>query len=205
MLAASSDGPEHPLLKGCDADALPQCAAGLEARALKAHAAQVRRHGHVLWLTLVGSLPMRLDDDATGAATYRYLGPLAGTGVPVGMQWGTGGAARFQPVGPGMAATVKLNAAPWPSPDGRLLGVAVAARPGQVGQVALWGRVGGQWRMLYSFDPDPGMGFEFKGWRADGAALRLAWHCPQQSGATQLRDGPYGWDLTPPPPAHCGD
>jgi hypothetical protein len=206
VLAASGDGPEHPLLKGCAADTLPLCAADLEARALKAHASQARRDGHVLSLTQgPAKLPMRLDDDATGAVAYRYLGPLAGTELHLVMQWVRGGPARFQPVGPGMASTVKLNAPPWPSPDGRLLGVAVAAGPGQVGQLMLWGRVGPQWRMLYSFDPDPGMGFEFKGWRADGAALRLAWHCPQQGGATQLRDGPYGWDLTPPPPAHCGD
>jgi len=204
--ATSSDGPEHPLLKGCLAQAWAQCTANQEARALKAHAARARRDGAVLWLTLgPGHMPMRWDDDATGAMAYRYLGPLAGTELHLVAQLGQGGTARFQPVGPGMAATVKLNAAPWPSPDGRLLAVAVAATTGQVGQLALWGRVGPQWRMLYSFDPDPGMGFEFKSWRTDGAALRLAWHCPQQSGATQLRDGPYGWDLTPPPPAHCGD
>lgn len=205
LAAHAADSPEHPLLKGC-AHQAPACLEVLEARALRAQASVARRSG--AQLTVVpgsGLAPLNFQDQAGDALVYRYLGPLPGTDLHLVAQLAQGGAVRFQPVGPGMGAGVRLNAPPWPSPDGRLLGVAVAATAGQVGQLALWGRVGPQWRMQYSFDPDPGMGFEFKGWRADGAALRLAWHCPRQAGATQLRDGPYGWDLVPPPPAHCGD
>jgi hypothetical protein len=203
--AASSDAPEHPLLKGC-ASAAPACAEVLEAHALKAHASVARRSGHQLWVTVIpGLAPLPLSDLPADALVYRYLGPLPGTDLHLVVQIPQHGAPRYVPLGPGMAGTVRFNAPPWPSPDGRWLAVAVAASGGQVGQLALWGRVGPQWRMQYSFDPDPGMGFEFRGWRADGAAMRLAWQCPKQSGATQLRDGPYGWDLVPPPPAHCGD
>lgn len=203
--AATPEPPEHPLLKGC-ASVVAACVEVLEAHALQAHAAVARRSGNQLWVTPIpGLAPLQLSDQPADAVAYRYLGPLPGTDLHLVVQLPRQGAPRYLPLGPGMAGTVRLNAPPWPSPDGRLLAVAVAARAGQVGQLALWGRVGPQWRMQYSFDPDPGMGFEFKGWRGDGAALRLAWHCPQQTGTTQLRDGPYGWDLVPPPPGRCGN
>lgn len=202
--AAGSDAPGHPLLKAC-APTTRACAERLEAQAIKAQATVARRAGPQLWLsTVAGQAPLQLSDQADGALVYRYLGRLPGTDLHLVAQIPQHGAPRYLPLGPGMAGTVRFNAPPWPSADGRWLAVAVAASGEQVGQLALWGRVGSHWRLQYNFDPDPGMGFEFRGWRADGAALRLGWHCPQHSGATQLRDGPYGWDLVPPPPAHCG-
>jgi hypothetical protein len=198
---AAGASPTHPLLQGCGNAPTPACVDRLEARALKAPLA--RREAGVLRLSLGQGEPQLLADAANGSLRYRYLGPLAGTDLQLVATVTPMARAGFVLVGTGVSGALRLPAAPWPSPGGLLFAVAASAQGDEPGGLQLWHRVGSQWRLLMRFDPPPGMGFEVQGWRADGAALHLGWECPGHRGTTQLRDGPFGWDLVPQPPPAC--
>ncbi|MFD2452970.1 hypothetical protein [Ideonella paludis] len=57
------------------------------------------------------------------------------------------------------------------------------------------------------------MRLSFKGWRGDGGAVRMDWQWQRggspctpigaTAGQVQLRDGPYGWEITPELPLRC--
>lgn len=64
-----------------------------------------------------------------------------------------------------------------------------------------------RWRQQFRFDPPPGLALAWQRWRQDGLAAHLQWRWQgpsarcQQQGRTQLREGPYGWELFPAPPS----
>ena len=199
--AAAETPVGHPLLRDCGANGM--CTSAQEARALADPQAAARRERGVL---RVGRDEARLQHfDDTEAGRFLYLGPLGETGLHL-VQWlQAGQPARYRLAGPGSPPDLVLDAAPWPSADGRLIAVAVPAGNGAAGSLTVLQRVGVAWRLLYRYEPAPGLGFAFRGWRADGAAMRLDWACAAHSGVTpvQLRDGPFGWDLVPPTPPAC--
>lgn len=138
---------------------------------------------------------------ASQAAPPAAPDPLAGTGLQLQDVPTEGQAMRYRLQGPGAPGLI-LDGPPWPAPGGRLLVVATLAQDGQAGGVLLLGRVGTAWRLLYRFEAVGRLGFVFRGWRSDAVSARLDAVCG--SGAPtviHLRDGPYGWDLTPPPAA----
>jgi hypothetical protein len=214
MPAAEPPPAAHPLLKFCETEPTPACGAALEARALREHPEAARRDGAVLLVNTPSGEPLRLEDRPDtvpeGALQHFYLGPLAGTESLLVQLWSPGQPARYLLLSGGMTA-LALEAPPWPAPSGRLLVTVAPATAGETGGVSLFNLAGNQWRRLYRFEPAAGLGFTFHGWRADSAALRLDWAwraglCGEHaaaSGSTQLRDGPYGWDLFPALPTRC--
>jgi hypothetical protein len=188
------------------------CAASAETRALREASARARREGASLFLTRADGA-MRFDDVA-GHQRHRYLGPLDNTGLDLVAGW-RDGHTHFWLVDPASARVLQAGALPWPSPDGRLLVVAAPTLGAQGGTLDLYLHAGPRWSRLYRLEAPPGVGFEFQSWRADGAAVRLAWirrsvagakattGSDACSGTIQLRDGPYGWDLVPELPDRC--
>lgn len=204
--AADPPAPTHPLLKPCETPSMPHCAAELETQALRSHPTLAQRDGATLALTPAQVEPQTFVNGADGSPSYHYLGPLAGTDLQLLLMQASGQSPRFLAVDPAAGARLMLDAPPWPAPGGRLMVVTAAAHGGQAGSVALFHRVNAQWRLLFRFEPMVGMGFQFRSWRQDAASLRLDWVCegsPARTGALQLRDGPYGWDLVPAAPASC--
>lgn len=210
LAAAEPPPPVHPVLKACDGEVTPACGTLLESRALREHPGLARRDGATLWLTPPTGEPQRFDDGPEGTPRQFYLGPATGTDSPVVLTWARGQAPRYGLAGGG-AAPLMLDAPPWPAPGGRMLVTAALASADQPGSVSLFLRVGAQWRRLVRFEPASGLGFVVRGWRGDGAVVRLDWvwragTCGEHgvaTGTTQLRDGPFGWDLFPPPPTSC--
>lgn len=188
-------GSGHPLLKGCE-PALPEaCTEALELLALRQLAGGVQRDG--AQLHFAKGTPAQLDDSEADGR-HRLLGALGDSGLLLVLRQRSGQPPEFLLQGPG-ALNRPLPDAPWPAPGGRLMALASAARSGQPARLWLLGRVGAQWRVLEQLEGRPGLGFSVLGWRSDGAALRLQWHCADSTatGALQWRDGPYGWDLLP--------
>lgn len=189
-----------------------ECAASAESKALRDAAARARREGGRLSLSHAGG-GLQFDDVA-GSQRHRYLGPLDNTGLDLVAGWREGHA-HYWLVDPTSARVLDADALPWPSPDGRLLVVAAPTRGAQGGTLDLYLHAGPRWSRLYRLEAPRGVDFEFQSWRADGAAVRLAWSrhavpgtasaaaSESCSGPIQLRDGPYGWDLVPELPDRC--
>lgn len=184
------------------------CVDAAEAKALRDPEPPARREGRQLQLSLPSGV-LRFEDDITAGRRHRYLGLLDGTGwlLVAGLK---AGQTHVWLIDPQTSLQLELDGLPWPSPDGRLLAVATPARADQGGLLALHLRAGQRWSRLYFFEAPKGLGFEVKSWRQDSAAVRLGWTRQPAAGAaagcnglTQLRDGPYGWDLVPEVPATC--
>ena len=117
----------------------------------------------------------------------------------------------FEWVAPGAQSALRLDALPWPAPGGRLMVVVAGADGEPGGSITLWQRAGNRWSQQFRYEPPGSVIYQFHNWRADGAALRLDWQrgatsgqrCQPRQGSLQLRDGPYGWDFVPAPPAAC--
>lgn len=213
----------HRAVAACDAPPTESCLAAIEAVALKDAAGRVERNGP--WLNLqTGSGPVRFDDRRSvvvsttpvgATARNYYLGTVEGSDAQLVMSLPPGAplaAARYWLVGAAGPPVLGLDDLPWPAPGGRLLMVARPAGAGRTSTLALYLRVGTRWTQPYRFEAPNGLSYSFKGWRADGAAVRLEWAitgptkaCADsgEHGSIQLRDGPYGWDLVPPLPPTC--
>lgn len=186
------------------------CAASAETKALREAQPRARRDG--MRLTIAQANGTLQFDDVAGQKRHRYLGPLDNTGLDLVAGW-RDGRAHYWLADPASARVLEASALPWPSPDGRLLVMAAPAVGEQGGTLDLYLHAGPRWSRLYRLEAPRGVGFEFLSWRADGAAVRLAWTRRSAgaagtgsdtcSGAIQLRDGPYGWDLVPELPDHC--
>lgn len=179
-------------LQRCASDAA--CLATAEAQALREVPSLVRRDGAALILQFGLHPPARFDDQP--GLTHTYLGRLDGVllhvvraGSPHAL-WLVGGTGQ---------PPLKVEAVPVPAPGGRHF-VVVAGN-----SLALYQRSGPRWSLQFRYDAPAGLAWQLKSWRPDAAALRLDWHCAGQAtgGTLQLRDGPYGWDLVPEPPARC--
>lgn len=183
---------------------LGDCAEATEREALR----DPRWSGERTGLQLVlgpAPAPHRFED--RDGLRHRLLGELGQTGLALVVAQ-EGAVHRFWLVDLASPRAWSLPSLPWPSPDGRLLALPSGpdASEASEGGVSLWLRVGTRWTRPFVFEA-PGLQLEGRGWRADGAAFRLQWSragTPKRcTGALQLRDGPYGWELVPPPPAHC--
>ena len=183
------------------------CADKAEAQALAATAGRARRQGSVLALSL-SSGPQRWEDLAAAGHRYRFLGELDKTGLTLlaGLR---AGQPLYWLIEPDSGRVLEAPMVPWPSPDGRLILVAVPDRPDAGGSLTLYLRSASRWTRQYLFEAPSGLGFSFRSWRMDSAAVRLVWARRATEGRagceglTQLRDGPYGWDLVPEPPMAC--
>jgi hypothetical protein len=211
--------------QACLAQAQPlSCAASLEAHWLQRRHNPIQRQGLQLIAHWPGAKPMVLVDDSPGAAPV-LVGPLS----PDNDSWlialwpFKANRPRYALAYAGANNALHLAGLPWPAPHGRLFvtlddtltsGADTPAAPGQGHSVDLWQRSGARWSRLVHYEAGAGLTFSVKGWRADGAAVRLLWQaqpgeCSRgplsaTAGELQLRDGPYGWDFVPTPPAVCG-
>lgn len=184
-----------------------RCAAARESTALIQAPGVASRLATRLQLNLGGSAPLQITDAADGSRQHFLLGPLADTDAWLLALIEADRPARFLLVSSGNAQPLHLADLPWAAPGGRLLAV-VDESPDQAGNVALLQRAGKRWMQIFRYEPPAELRFQFKGWRADGAALKLGWQrkpspCKPSEGLIQLRDGPYGWDFVPALPASC--
>jgi hypothetical protein len=179
-------------LQRCANDAA--CLAAAEVLALRDAAGMVRRDGAVLTLHFGLQAPARFDDQP--GLGHTYLGRLDGVLLHVVR---AGASHALWLVGESGQPPLKVAAVPVPAPGGRHF-VVVAANT-----LALYQRSGPRWSLQFRYDAPAGLAWQLKSWRPDAAAVRLDWHCAGQAtgGSLQLRDGPYGWDLVPEPPARC--
>jgi hypothetical protein len=183
------------------------CADKAEALALAATGSQARRQGGLLTVNLASGT-QRWEDQPAAGHRHRYLGELDKTGLALlaGLR---SGQPMYWLIDPASGRVLEAPSLPWPSPDGRLVLVAVPERAGTGGSLTLYLRTANRWTRQYLFEAPPGLGFSFRSWRMDSAAVRLVWARRAAEGRTgcdgltQLRDGPYGWDLVPEPPAAC--
>lgn len=182
------------------------CVAARETQALAEHTLTARRVGAQLQLRL-GYTPGRWTTLANDGQT-RYLGELDDSGLHVLLVQTPGQASQFKLVSRLGSLPLTLDAPPALSPDGLRLVVVAQPASDRPGSITLWQRVGARWAQKLRLEPGSDLGYQFDGWRQDGAAVRLRWqrmaaNCAPQSGRSQLRDGPFGWDLYPEAPAPC--
>lgn len=189
-------------LTRCAADAA--CLARLEPDALRAAGGAVRREGAALTLRFGPHPEARFVDQPP--LRHHYLGRLDGLALHLVRGEGAGATPAWWLVSEAGQAPLRVDAPPVPGPGGRHFVVALGHT------LTLYQRAGERWSRHYRFEAPEGLRWEVRGWRADEAAVRLAWHWPQApqacpgqpaNGLLQLRDGPYGWDLVPQAPRHC--
>lgn len=179
-------------LQHCAGDAA--CLSAAEAQALREVPGLVRREGASLTLQFGLHPPARFEDQP--GLTHTYLGRLDGVLLHV-VRAGSPNALWL--VAESGQPPLKVEAVPVPAPGGRHFVVV------QGNALALYQRSGPRWSLQFRYDAPAGLAWRLRSWRPDAAALRLDWICSGQAtgGTLQLRDGPYGWDLVPEPPARC--
>jgi hypothetical protein len=200
--------------QGCVEDgALAACAGRHERLALAQAPGRAERHGAELRLRN-GSEPgpgysdREADPAGPGRHAY-YLGSLDGLDADLVLILADGQAPQFDWLAAGSPSPLPLPALPSPSADGRWLLVVSAPDNGAQASITLVQKVGARWSQQFRYEPPAGLRYNFLGWRSDAAAVRLAWRrevatgCGPRQGLIQLRDGPYGWDFFPAPPAAC--
>ncbi|HSI49765.1 MAG TPA: hypothetical protein VLA61_15955 [Ideonella sp.] len=206
------------------------CADAREPAALALAGEQrAKREGDTLTLQLFGPGEQALvliDQPATpraasstavsaGGLRYRLLGPLEHADAWLVAQVAAGDdtrAPRLRLFSAGNPAGLLLADWPWVAPNGRLIVVVDSPESGHApGSVTLLQKAGARWSQVFRYEPAASTHLYFRNWRADSAALRLDWQRsgPNCAGAAQgtlqLRDGPYGWDFVPEPPAACAN
>lgn len=205
-LASALSGPAGAVapetIQRCGGEA--DCLARLEAAALSGSGGTVRREGAELTLQFGQHPPARFVDQAP--VSHQYLGRLDGVLLHLVRVGQPGRPSRWWLVSESGQAPLPVDAIPVAGPGGRLFVVA-----GGNG-LALYQRAGPRWSLQYRYEAAPGLSWAVRGWRADGAAVRLDWIWPDApaactgqpaQGQLQLRDGPYGWDLVPAAPRRC--
>lgn len=189
-------------LQHCGAE--PACLAQLEHAAIRESGGAAKREGLQLTLQFGLNPPARFVDQPL--LVHTYVGRLDGMALHVVRASSPAQRALFYLIGESDQAPLRVEALPVPGPGGRNFVVANG------NTLTLYQRSGARWALQYRFEAAQGLIWAVKGWRADAAAVRLEWLWPeapaacqgqQAQGALQLRDGPYGWDLVPPPPARC--
>jgi hypothetical protein len=192
--------------QSCLPAAVSACAAAREAQALATHQQVARRVGSQLQLRS-DHTPSRWTVIANDPLTA-YLGELDHSDLNLLLVQTPGRAPQFKLVSRGGSLPLTLDAPPAPSPDGLRLVVVAQPETDRAGSITLWQRVGARWAQKLRLEPGPDLGYQFEGWRQDGAAVRLSWQrvaasCAPVKGRSQLRDGPFGWDLYPEAPPPC--
>ncbi|OYT89559.1 MAG: hypothetical protein CFE46_03900 [Burkholderiales bacterium PBB6] len=188
-----------------------ECLQIRETRALTEASGSVSRNAARLTVQRPDAPPVAFTDDST--SRHHFLGAVDELQASLVLQQGPEQPARVWLV-PAQGQPLKLDNLPVPAPGGRLLAVVgtgevvVGDAPGSAtSRISLWQRAGARWSRQFSFSAPEGVQFQWRSWRADAAAARLDWqrqgHCGPSQGSVQLRDGPYGWELYPEPPAAC--
>ncbi len=188
-----------------------ECLQIRETRALTEASGSVSRNAARLTLQRPDAPPVAFTDDAT--SRHHFLGAVDELQASLVLQLVPEQPARVWLV-PAQGQPMRLDSLPVPAPGGRLLAVvgtgdaAAGDAPGSAtSRISLWQRAGLRWSRQFSFSAPEGVQFQWRSWRADAAAARLDWqrqgHCGPSQGSVQLRDGPYGWELYPEPPAAC--
>ncbi|MBQ0935403.1 hypothetical protein [Ideonella paludis] len=211
--AACSLSPENlaEVLKQCPAKPDHACHALVEAQVLaRAPQGQVSRQGPRLSLLHRRGKALVLDDalsDPAHALRHVYLGELGITDLQLVRTVGPAAPQALLLVAESGQPPMAADDVPWPAPGGRLV-VVVAPR-----SVTLWLRTALRWTQAFRYEPPAGVRLSFKGWRGDGGAVRMDWQWQRggspctpigaTAGQVQLRDGPYGWEITPELPLRC--
>ncbi|MGM9488704.1 hypothetical protein [Ideonella sp. YS5] len=186
----------------CAGDAA--CLSGLELAALRDSRGSARREGAELILQAGMQAPARFIDQP--ALSHRYLGRLDGLQLHVVRVASASQRPAWWLLADGGQAPLRVDALPIGGPGGRHFVMADG------NSLALYQRSGARWSLQFRLDAPAGLSWAVKGWRADGAAVRLEWIWPEApsacagqaaQGQLQLRDGPYGWDLVPEAPHRC--
>ncbi|MEK8044882.1 hypothetical protein [Ideonella margarita] len=188
-----------------------ECLQIRETRALTEASGSVSRNAARLTVQRPDAPPVAFTDDST--SRHHFLGAVDELQASLVLQQLPEQPARVWLV-PAQGQPLKLDNLPVPAPGGRLLAVvgtgeaAGSDAPGSAtSRISLWQRAGARWSRQFSFSAPEGVQFQWRSWRADAAAARLDWqrqgHCGPSQGSVQLRDGPYGWEFYPEPPAAC--
>lgn len=199
------------VLKQCPAQVDHPCHALVEGQVLaRAPQGHVSRQGTRLSLLHRRGKALVLDDDITDPAhalRHVYLGELGITDLQLVRTVGPAAPQVLMLVAESGQTPMAADDVPWPAPGGRLV-VVVAPR-----SLTLWLRTALRWTQAFRYEPPAGVRLSFKGWRGDGGAVRVDWHWQRggspcrplgaPSGQVQLRDGPFGWEITPELPLRC--
>jgi hypothetical protein len=190
----------------CPPSDLSTCVATRESQVLAEQADTVRRVDGQL-LMQQDTTPRRWAQVASDAST-RYLGELDNSPFSLLLVQAAGQAPQFKLVSRQGALPIALDAPPVLSPDGLRMVVVASPQAGRTGSLTLWQRLGTHSAQKFRLETDTALGYSFEGWRQDGAAVRLRWQrlgasCAPETGRSQLRDGPFGWDVYPPAPTPC--
>lgn len=199
------------VLAQCPATADHACHTEVERQVfVRTPSGQASRQGPVLRLRQPHGKTVVLTDDLADPAhalRHVYLGALGLTDLQLVRLVGPAAPQALLMVAESGQPPLAAEDVPWPAPGARLV-VVVAPR-----SLTLWLRTALRWTQAYRYEPPPGIRLSFKGWRGDGGAVRVNWQWQRggssctptgaHQGQVQLRDGPYGWEITPGLPIRC--